>query len=168
MTLASQDAGALRRSLAAPTTLSPRLARGLLAAAVALGAVGGAVAVDPHVAASAAHAAGPDLARLLRAMAALKVLMAAPLVAAVGWRLGTMISAGPLLAYAAACAAMAAGPGLIWSLAEVKLGALLLHGGLLGTAVLLWRDPTVRERLSAAVAARRTVLARRSAEQAPR
>jgi hypothetical protein len=96
-------------------------------------------------------------------MAALKVVLAAPVVAAVLWRLGAPVSPWRLLAYGLAGAAMAAGPGLIWSLAQVGLGALLLHGGLLGALILLWRDGAVRDRLSGAVAARRTVLARRPA-----
>jgi hypothetical protein len=164
MTLTSQDVRPLSGAMARPSaalTLAPGPARALLVVAVVAGALGGAAATGPHAATAAIRAAGPELARLLRAMAALKVLMAAPLMAAVAWRLGSVVSPGRLVADAAACAAMAVGPGLIWSLAQVKLGALLLHGGLLATVVLLWRDPAVRERLSAAIAARRTVLARR-------
>jgi hypothetical protein len=144
-----------KRSETAPVALSPAVARAILASAILAGAVGGAIAVAPHTATAAARAAGPELARLLRAMAALKVLMAAPLVVAVVWRLGTAIGPVRLLAYATASAAMAAGPGLIWSLAQVSIGALLLHAGLIGTAILLWRDRSVRDRLEAIVAARR-------------
>jgi hypothetical protein len=93
-------------------------------------------------------------------MAALKLLIAAPLAAAVAWRLGVATGPARLAGYAAACAAMAAGPGLIWSLAQVPLGALLLHGGLLATGLMLWRDPMVGARLAAVVAARRAALAR--------
>jgi len=47
-------------------------------------------------------------------------------------------------------------PGLIWGLAHILLGAVLLHGGLIAMAVLIWRDPTTRARLSEIVARRRT------------
>ena len=35
---------------------------------------------------------------------------------------------------------MAAAPGLIWSMAHVVAGAVLLHGGLVLVAVLFWTD----------------------------
>ncbi len=53
---------------------------------------------------------------------------------------------------------MAAGPVLIWEMAHVRLGALLLHGGFLAGALLLWRDPTVGARLGDMVARRRATL----------
>jgi hypothetical protein len=91
-------------------------------------------------------------------MAVLKAFMAAGLVAAVAWRLGAAVALPWLAAYAAAAAAMAAGPVLIWDMAHVGLGAVLLHGGLLAAVLLLWRDPVVGARLSAIVAARRAAL----------
>jgi hypothetical protein len=65
---------------------------------------------------------------------------------------------GWLAAYAAAAAAMAAGPGMIWSLAHVAIGALLLHAGLLAGLVALWRDPAVGRRIAGLVAKRRAAL----------
>ena len=53
---------------------------------------------------------------------------------------------------------MAAGPVLIWDMVHIRLGALLLHGGLLATALLLWRDPAVGARLVALVTRRRAIL----------
>ncbi len=103
----------------------------------------------------AASYADPDLARLLRAMALLKALIASGAVAAMLWRLGGPVTLPRLAAYAAAGAAMAAGPGLIWSLTHLGAGALLLHGGLLAGVLLLWRDPEVSRRLAEMVAARR-------------
>ena len=103
--------------------------------------------------------AGDELTRLLRAMAVLKAAMAAIVAAAVLWRLGTGISAAWLAAYALACAAIAAGPALIWSMAHVGVGALLSHAGLLAALLLLWRDPVVAKRLAALVTARRARLA---------
>ena len=102
--------------------------------------------------------AGADFARLLRAMAMIKAVLALGAITAVFWRLGTAISLPWFGAYAAACTAMAAGPGLIWAMAHVGLGAVLLHGGLLVACLLLWRDPVVSARLAAIVAARRLAL----------
>jgi hypothetical protein len=98
---------------------------------------------------------GADLTRLLRAMAALKAMMAVAAGAAVLWRLGVPVGLAWFAGYAMAAAAMAAGPGLIWGMAHVAGGAVLLHAGLLATIVLLWRDPVVGDRLAALVAQRR-------------
>jgi hypothetical protein len=91
-------------------------------------------------------------------MAVLKAVMAAGAAGAVLWRLGSPVTLPWQAAYATACAAMAAGPGLICGMAHVAIGAALLHGGLLATVLLLWRDPAVGARLSAIVAARRAAL----------
>jgi hypothetical protein len=40
----------------------------------------------------------------------------------------------------------------------VGSGAVLLHGGIFAAVVLLWRDPSVGQRLAAMIAARRTAL----------
>ena len=53
---------------------------------------------------------------------------------------------------------MAAGPGLIWGMVHLRLGALLLHGGLIALVVLLWRDGATSQRLAELVAARRRAL----------
>jgi hypothetical protein len=102
--------------------------------------------------------AGADLTHLLRAMALLKVAMAAGMAAAVLWRFGSPVTLAWWAAYALACAGMAAGPGLIWQMAYVRTGALLLHAGLFAALILLWRDPATAARLGTMVAARRAVL----------
>jgi hypothetical protein len=104
---------------------------------------------------AAAALADPDLTRLLRAMAGLKALAAAGAIAAAWWRLGAPVTWLRFAAYALASAAMAVGPGLIWQMAHVVIGALLLHGGLLAAIVLLWRDPAMGARLAELLAARR-------------
>jgi hypothetical protein len=88
-------------------------------------------------------------------MAALKVIFAGAAAAAVLWRLGAPISPLRWSGYALAAAATWAGPGLIWGLAHIALGAVLLHAGLIATAVLLWRDLAIRARLSDIIAHRR-------------
>jgi hypothetical protein len=80
-------------------------------------------------------------------MAAIKALLAACATLGVLWRLGAPIAPGRWLLYAGACAAMAAGPGLIWHMEHVRTGAALLHGGLLAAVVALFRDPAVGDLL---------------------
>lgn len=58
---------------------------------------------------------------------------------------------------------MMAGPGLIWGLAHIGLGALLLHAGLAATLILLWCDPQVGTRLATLVAMHRAAIARSNA-----
>ncbi len=146
---------------ARPTTLAlnPAAARTLLVGVLVLAGVAGFVATSPAAASAATTAAGRELTHLLRAMAGLKALFAAGAAAVTYWRLGSAITWPRLAAYALAVAAMAAGPGLIWDMAHVRLGAALLHGGLFATVVLLWRDPAMSARLSASIAARRARLA---------
>ena len=135
------------------------LGRAVLLGALLGGAAAGLLITAAPAQEAAVATAGADLTRLLRAMAAIKALMAAAAVAAVFWRAAVPMGVARLGACAAACAAMAAGPGLIWTMAHVGLGALLLHGGLVAAIVLLWRDPAVSARLAEIVKARRAALA---------
>ncbi len=132
--------------------------RGVLLALVVAGVASGWVATPAALVAGAAADAGPALTTLLRGMAALKALAAAGLVAAVFWRLSAPIPRGRYVGYAAACVGMAAGPGLIWNLVHLRLGALLLHAGLLATVILLWRDPAVGTRLQTILDRRRAAI----------
>ena len=136
----------------------PAISRPLLMVAIIAPAVAGFLATGADASSSAVANAGVELTHLLRAMAGLKMLMAAGALAGILWRLGTGITHLRLAAYVIASAAMVAGPGLIWTMVHVGAGALLLHGGLVATALLLWRDPAVGERLSNLVAARRAAL----------
>ena len=135
--------------------LTPRGSRISMALIVA-GAVGLSFAlVDASATSRAVANAGGELTRLLRFMAVIKGVLALGAVGALLWRLGSEISLGRFATYSACCAAMVAGPGLIWSMAHVGLGALLLHGGLIALLVLLWCDPAIPTRLEAALAMRR-------------
>ncbi|MBV9118053.1 MAG: hypothetical protein JOY63_11905 [Acetobacteraceae bacterium] len=142
----------------APAYLWPGAARALLLLAIAGALAAGAFTTDAATTSHIAAQEGGDWTRLLRGMALLKAAMAAGATAAVLWRLGGAVSAPWWAAYALACAAMWAGPGLIWGLAHIGLGALLLHGGLAATIVLVWRDPAVAARLAELVARRRAAL----------
>lgn len=136
-------------AFAATSILSSRAARGLLlsgallAATVSVQLAGGSAELDT------------DLTRLLRAMAAIKTLMAFTAAAAIWWRMGNPVGMVRFAAYGLSVACMAAGPALIWSMTHLALGAALLHGGLLASLLLLWRDPVVPQRLQAVVARRR-------------
>ena len=128
------------------TLALPRIARtlpmrGVLAAVLLLAATAGYLATPAADAARAVAQAGPELTQLLRMMALLKLAFVAGAAAAVQWRLRYPTPPALVAGYLAGMAAMAAAPGLIWSMAHVVAGAVLLHGGLALVAVLFWRDP---------------------------
>ncbi len=135
--------------------VSPHLARGMLLAAVLAAGLAAYLSTDPVSAARAAARAGGDLTLLLRAMAAIKMALAAAVLAGMWWRMATPTPAGRLAAYLVAAAAMSAGPVMIWDLTRVAPGALALHAGLLTGLALLWRDPEVARRIAAIVDSRR-------------
>jgi hypothetical protein len=132
--------------------------RALFAVLLAAAIVGGFVATSPAASVQAVADAGDDLTRLMRGMAALKVLLALAAVLGVFWRLGAPVSARRFVVYALACGAMALGPGLIWAMVYIRTGAALLHGGLLVSVVVLWRDPSVGLRLADAIERRRRTI----------
>lgn len=134
--------------------LSPGPSRTLLLLIVGVAVTVAALAGDAAVEAAAVQAAGEDLTRLMRFMAAIKGVLALAALAALVWRLGVPIAAARFMAYGLASAAMGAGPPLIWMMAHVGLGALLLHGGLLASVLLLWHDPAVADRLARLLPAR--------------
>jgi hypothetical protein len=115
--------------------------RPVLAVAVLAGAVAGFAATGGPAASQAVADAGAELTRLLRAMAVIKVVLAAGVVWLVDWRLRFPIHPGLAAGYVAGVAVMAAGPALIWDMAHVALGAILLHGAGAVLLVLFWRDP---------------------------
>jgi hypothetical protein len=141
-----------------PAMLPSRVARPVFLLAILAATAAGFLMIDSHMTARAVANAGADLTRLLRAMAVIKTMLAAGAVAAVLWRLGGPVSLTWFAAYALCAGAMAMGPGLIWTMAHVGTGAILLHGGLLATLLLLWRDPAVARRLAELVRARRRAL----------
>ncbi len=120
----------------------PTYRRSNLIGAVLAAGICGYLATGNAAEAQAIQAAGPELTRLLRGMALIKALMAAIMAAAVFWRLQFPIPPVRLAAYITACAAMAAGPFLVWDMAHIIGGAVLLHAGLLAAVLLGWRDET--------------------------
>ena len=137
------------------TTFGPSSRRIAVAATAGLAFVGGLLATDPSETSHAIARFGPELGQLLRFMAAVKALIALANVGVLSWRM-TLPTAFPRFTlYVIAAAAVAAGPGLIWGLVHVVLGAILLHAGLAACLVLLWRDPAVVARLGELVTLRR-------------
>jgi hypothetical protein len=131
-----------------PVFPAKRAAQGGLIAAVGLAAALGYLATGQAEAHAAIAAAGTELTRLLRGMALIKALIAAVVLTAVFWRLqfpATQLRAG---VYIGACAAMAAGPFLVWDMAHIIAGAVLLHAGLMTAVLLGWRDKTVAASLT--------------------
>ena len=116
-------------------------ARQLLAAAVVIGTVAGLTATPHATSAAAIASAGPELVRLLRGMALLKLGLVAGAAWFADWRLRFPARLPIAATYVISLGAMAAGPGLIWSMAHVVLGAVLLHASLATLLVLFWRDP---------------------------
>jgi hypothetical protein len=128
--------------------LAPR--RASLIGAVLAAGICGYLATGNAAEAQAIQAAGPELTRLLRGMALIKALIAAIMAAAVFWRLQFPITQARLAAYITACAAMAAGPFLVWGMAHIIAGAMLLHAGLLAAVLLGWRDEVAGQAVKAA------------------
>lgn len=120
-----------------------------------LSALAGVLITGAPASAAAEAQLGADLARMLKVMAALKVLMALPLIAAIAWRLALPIRAPWALGYGFGVAAIAAGPGLVWDMVHILAGSVLTHMGLLGLVLLLLLDPAVGQRLQARLDARR-------------
>jgi hypothetical protein len=148
---------ATSRIAPARSAIAPAAARLGLLAIIAAALIAGFTATGFIATATAIAHDGAALTRLMRFMAALKGGIALAAAAAVLWRLNAAISLPWFAAYALACGAMSAGPGLIWGMAHVGLGALLLHGGLFATILLFWRDPAVSRRLAEILAARRPI-----------
>ena len=84
-----------------------------------------------------------QLVFLLRFMALVKGAMVLGALGLTQWRLRRAASDRLALGYAAALAAMAMAPGLIWSLAEIAPGAACFHAGLLLFLLLAWRDDAI-------------------------
>jgi hypothetical protein len=124
------------------------MARGTILVVTGAAATAGVLATSADASSLAYAQAGVDLTRLLQAMALLKAILALGVVAAVLWRLGEGATLPRVALYALAAGAMVAGPGVVWGMVYVRTGAALLHGGLLVTVVLLWRDPVVSARLA--------------------
>ncbi|MEM0985862.1 MAG: hypothetical protein AAGJ32_06415 [Pseudomonadota bacterium] len=130
------------------TRIAARLA---IVLAMGLTAAGTLLAVGPQRISETAAALGPELTRLFLAMAAIKGLAVIGLAWAVMWRLGEPASIRGTTAYLVSCTAMAAGLAGMITLNGMAVSAIVLHAGLVGTLVLLWRDQAIAARLQRAL-----------------
>jgi len=137
--------------------VSARWGRSAIVLALLAGGVGGLM-----LGASAAPTGyEAELTHLLRAMAVLKLSFVAAAAGTILWRLQAPVSGPMLAAYALTCAAMAAGPGMIWYLAHLGPASLLLHGGVAVSALLLWREGAVARLLEDVITRRRAAIRNR-------
>jgi hypothetical protein len=116
----------------------------------------------------AAYWAGdPELFRLLRGMAILKLVLVAVAFAAAWWRLGGQ--PGPRLqaAYVGGVWALSLGAGLIWQLQLVIPASALFHAATLALLLAAWRDMDPRSETQR-FAARDTSAETRSSQPRPR
>ncbi|MEE4637492.1 MAG: hypothetical protein V2J42_01970 [Wenzhouxiangella sp.] len=98
----------------------------------------------------------PELFRLLRGMATLKLVLAAVAFAAAWWRLGGQPGPRLQVAYVGGVWALSLATGLIWQLALVIPASGLFHGATLALLIAAWRDmePRPDARRSAAAVTR--------------
>lgn len=137
---------------------SARGRRAVIALALLAGGIGG-LALGAHADVPASEV---ELTQLLRAMAVLKLFFVAAAAGAIFWRLQAPVAWPRLGAYALVCAAMAAGPGMIWYMAHLGPASLLLHGGVALSVLLLWQDQTVATLLEDAIQRRRVAIRSRA------
>ncbi len=115
-----------------------------LVVTVMLATAAGLALVEP----SAALTADPELSRLLRGMAVVKLAFALPIAAAVWWRLGQPASARLAAIYIAIVAGAFAALAMVWRLSEPGLASLMFHASLIGFAITALREPGLVARLS--------------------
>lgn len=116
--------------------------RGLLLAAILLAAGAAALFGAPRP----ALLADPDLAFLLRGMGAIKASIALAVIGLVWWRAGDVVSDSRFLAYATACAVLAAVSVLVMKLAVLIATSVVFHATLLALGLLALGDSRLGRR----------------------
>jgi hypothetical protein len=122
---------------------APWRTRWILLALAAAGGIAGFAWTGDEAASRATQSAGPELAHLLQMMAVLKAVFAVGALWLADWRLRQPIGPRAAAGYMAGVTMMSAAPGLIWCLAHVVLGAVLMHAGLAVLIVLASNDSSV-------------------------
>ncbi|MEO8037407.1 MAG: hypothetical protein ABI794_01485 [Betaproteobacteria bacterium] len=131
--------------LAAPA--KPLLLRGLLLAGCAIAAMIAATHGHPD----ALLRSDPELARLLRGIALVKVALLAATLALVAWRFRWPVKLPFAASYVVASAMMAGATALIWQLTRIPVAAVVYHAALLSMLVTMLRDDGGRYRAAAAL-----------------
>lgn len=118
-----------------PHALRTLLLLGCLASVAATAWIG-----DP----SAYVRADPELAFLLRGMAAIKACLVVASVGVSLWRLGHALPQSTAAAYLVGSWLMAGATMLIWQLSFIALAALVFHVGMFMLLFVAWRDQGVK------------------------
>lgn len=82
----------------------------------------------------------PELFRLLRGMATIKLVMAVVALALVWWRLGRPVAPGLGAVYVGGVCTLALATGLIWQLNAVLPASALFHSATFALLLAAWRD----------------------------
>lgn len=118
---------------------APALLRSLLLTACAVAVATAAALGHP----AAFIAADPELAFLLRGMAAIKAAIVLAAVAVLVWRFARPVPQRTALAYIAGVAVLAAATTLIWQLSFIPFAAIVFHLAEFVVLVAAWRDVDV-------------------------
>lgn len=140
---------------AAPSAAGTAQVRLVFLAASVLALTAGFVLMETEASARAVTDAGPDLVRLVRSMALIKLAVVAAAVWLGQWRLSLPVSVPRAVAYIGAAALMCAGPGVMWNMEQIGAGAVMLHGGLIALIVIGWGDQALGQALSRRIPTRR-------------
>ncbi len=111
----------------------------VLRTALVVGSIATAV-VTSFAAAGSAHVVEPELAVLLRGMAAIKGLLAVAAASLAWWRLGLPVRVQAAAAYIACVWVLFAGTALIWQLAFIVAAAIVFHAALFFGLILALRE----------------------------
>ncbi len=142
-----------------PPATGSRSGLAILAAVAIISLVVGLAPWD-MTASQAVVQADPDLAKLMRFMAAIKGLMALGALALIGWRFGYDATPRTQLAYLLTGALLMAGTGFIWRIDTVVEGAVAFHLGLGLLIALACLDKGGHQAVSSIVAVRRAAIGR--------
>lgn len=115
---------------------SPALLRSLLVIGCVAAALLAAASGEP----GALVRADPQLAFLLRGMAAIKAALVLGAIAVTRWRFGWQVPPGLAAAYIAGTSALAGASVLIWQLSFIPLAAAVFHVAAFVVPVAAWRD----------------------------
>lgn len=141
---------------AAARPAAPASATLLLRATLLLGCLAAVALAAAFGRPAASLQADPDLAFLLRGMAAIKAALVLAALAAVLWRLGHPVTQKAAQAYGVGVWLMAAACVLVWRLTSIPFAAIVFHLGEFTLLFTAWRDvPALRQaRQTAALSAR--------------
>lgn len=119
-----------------PAVATATVARSGLVAGCALAVLAGLALGDP----TPRMAADPEVALLLRGMAAIKAVLLLGALALLAWRLGRPLPRWMAAVYVGGACVMAFATALIWQLTALPLAAVAFHAAEITLLVTAWRD----------------------------